>query len=88
MPRISQIKIVTGAISTTVVTLSRNMDTTVVTVPSKTSSRTGRPRETRPAHTARNWKKPVGSSSATRIIIPSSSPRVLKSMAAIAWVSL
>ena len=33
MPKISQIKIVTGAIKTTVVTLSRNIEKMVVTVP-------------------------------------------------------
>ena len=84
MPRISQIRIVTGAISTTVVTLSRNIETTVVMTPSSTNSRTGRPREACAALTARYWKNPVGSSMATSIIMPSSRPRVGKSTASMA----
>jgi len=83
-PRISQIRMVTGAINTTVVTLSRNMDMMLVTAPNSTSKRTGRPLDNRATQTARYWKNPVGSSKATRIIIPSSSPRVLASTEATA----
>ena len=73
---------VTGAMTTTVVTLSRNMESTVVTTPRRMKRRSGSPRESRPARSARYSKKPVGSSSATRIIMPSSRPMVVKSTAA------
>ena len=53
MPRVSAMRIVTGAIRTIVVTLSRNIESTVVVVPRAISKSHGRPWETRPAATAR-----------------------------------
>ena len=46
---ISQRTMVTGAITTTVVTLSRNAETTAVTAPRNSSRRNELPRERRPA---------------------------------------
>ncbi len=79
---------VAGAMTTTVVTLSRNIDSTVVTAPSMRNTRKGRPPERLPARSARYSKKPVGSRRATTIIMPSSSPMVVKSIAASASCSV
>ena len=80
IPRISAIKIETGAISTKVVTLSRNMDNTVVIPPRMSSNFHGSPWERLAVRMARYWKKPVSDSMLTKIIMPSNKPRVLKSM--------
>ena len=78
----------TGAINTIVVTLSRNIDNTVVVVPSATSNSQGLPRDHWPVLMAMYWKNPVCSSSPTRIIMPISSPMVLKSIASSASSSV
>ncbi len=80
-PRISAIRMVTGAMRTMVVTLSRNIDRIVVIEPRMTSRRHGLPPDRFAVYVARrNWKKPVSARSATRIIMPMRSPSVSKSM--------
>jgi hypothetical protein len=81
MASLSATRIVTGAMRTIVVTLSRNIETNVVTVPKATVSFQGSPRVAFAAATARYSKAPVFPSIATRTIIPNNRPIVLKSIA-------
>ena len=76
MPKISPIRTATGAMITTVVTLSRSIESTVVTVPNKINKRIGLPLDERATKVATYWKKPVGCRRATRVIIPRRRPIV------------
>ena len=67
-----QTESVTGATSSTVVTLSRIGDGPAVTRISSVISRAGRPRDVRAAHSARNSKSPVCLRIPTITIIPKS----------------
>ena len=68
----SQTSRVTGAISSTVVTLSRNADAIAVTRTRKIMIRSGEPPARFAAQMARNSNTPVCRSTPTMIIIPSS----------------
>ena len=71
---------VTGATSSTVVTLSRSADAPAVSVQSSTSNGYGRPRVRLALQIARNSKSPVRRSPATTSIIPSSRKMTFQSM--------
>ena len=72
-------KNVTGARSTTVVTLSRNALTTAVTMEVSTRSAYGRPSARRTASTAIHWKTPVFAAMFAMTIIPASRRMTLRS---------
>ncbi|MNT45723.1 hypothetical protein D3C72_1823200 [compost metagenome] len=71
---------VTGTISSTVVTLSRNAEPNAVMIPSTIRMRTGSPLTFLAAQIAIYLNNPVSAVMLTMIIIPTSSPSVLKSM--------
>ena len=71
-PRRRQTRMVTGATSSTVVTLSSSAEATAVMTISSTISGKGRPRARWAAQMARNSKIPVSPSTLTMIIMPSS----------------
>ena len=81
IPRISAMRIATGAISTIMVTLGSTVESKVVIVPNITTNSQGSPCDSFPATMATYSKKPVRCNSMAMIIIPRSKPRVLKSMA-------
>jgi hypothetical protein len=73
---------VVGAISSTVVTLSRNADTNAVTSTSNTMTRKGRPLARLVAQMARYSKAPVRLRTATMSIMPMSRKMTFQSMPA------
>lgn len=79
-PSRRQTRIVTGATSSTVVTLSSQADNEPVATISRTISRYGLPRARRAAQIAMNSKIPVRFSTATISIMPSSRNRTFQSM--------
>ena len=76
---------VTGTMMMIVVTLSRTIETRLVTNPRYTMRSHGLPRASLAALIARYWKKPVSLNVPTTIIIPKSREMVLKSIASTAW---
>ena len=72
---------VTGVISTTVVTLSRNAETTAVTTARMISSRSGWPCDARTDRIASHSKNPVCARIPASTIIPASRKMTLRSMA-------
>ena len=80
---------VTGTVSRTVVTLSRNAENTAVTVDIMSRMPQGRASTFFADQIATNWNSPERRVMLTISIIPSRSPSVLKSTAAIAsfWSS-
>ena len=83
-PRTSAIETVTGATITTVVTLSKTVETRAVNHESPKKRSHGRPRLIRERRMAKYWKAPVGWMMPTMVIIPKRSPTVLKSTASMA----
>jgi hypothetical protein len=79
-PRRSQTRNVTGAMSRTVVTLSRAADAPAVTRTRITITRNGRPRARLAAQTARYSNRPVRMRTATMSIMPSSSTMTFQSI--------
>lgn len=79
-PSRSQMRMVTGAISSTVVTLSNQGESTAVARISSTISRYGLPLARLTAHTATYSNMPVRFSTATISIMPSSRTRTFQSM--------
>jgi hypothetical protein len=83
-PSRAHIRMVTGATSITVVTLSSNAETTPVTRINSTSIRYGRPPDRFTTQIARNSKRPVSLTTLTMIIMPSSRKITFQSMPACA----
>ncbi|OPZ90872.1 MAG: hypothetical protein BWY73_01228 [candidate division TA06 bacterium ADurb.Bin417] len=85
----SAIRMVTGAMSSTVVTLSRKAEIRAVMAGKKSRISSGLPRAALAERMARYWKRPVFLATATTSIMPTSRKMVFQSIAAkaSAWPS-